>query len=366
MICLGNITISFNTAAVSAVIPVMSLDLGISDFLAARVITYYLVPYGIGALIYAPLARFLTYRQILTVSFFCFGITALWAGLSQSLNVLLMTRVAMGLTAASAIPLGLMIIGDFAEKQMRGRLVGVFFSCSFFSSLAGIILSGVASWRWLFLIPSMLAFISSVCFLILGKKLLCRVHSVDVNYITIFKKREIQKVFAFIFVISFLYHGVSKWFGVYLSDEYQLNQYAITIFYMVMLFGSLIGQLVGGVLSDNRGRHVSLLIGIVGLSFATMALFKMYPLIILGMILTTIAMCWTVGHNGVSTILTDFADEDRPAIASLNSSVRFISGGLGFYVSSFFVKQSFGLTFLGIGVLMLVLGVLAPRVIPKG
>jgi len=105
--------------------------------------------------------------------------------------------------------------------------------------------------------------------------------------------------------------------------------------------------------------------GIIGLSVGTMLLVGTYPIMVLGMILLMISMCWTIGHNGVSTVLTDFSDHDRPMIASLNSAVRFISGGLGFYISQFFVTRSFGLTFFMIGILMMMLALGLKRVVPQ-
>ena len=89
-----------------------------------------------------------------------------------------------------------------------------------------------------------------------------------------------------------------------------------------------------------------------------MSLWGHYPLALVPMILGVIAMGWTVSHNSISTILTDFPDDDRPMVASLNSSVRFVSGGLGFSLSTFFVEKSFGTTFLAIGLLFLLLSFL--------
>ena len=107
-----------------------------------------------------------------------------------------------------------------------------------------------------------------------------------------------------------------------------------------------------------------ILIGIVGLSVSICLLFGHYSKFILGAILLSISVFWTIGHNGISTVLTDFSNEDRPIIASLNSSVRFISGGLGFYVSSFFVAKSFSGTFLVIGICLMILAAFLKYVVP--
>src|SRR3989304_3349320 len=48
LICLGNISISFNTGAVAASIPLISENLGLTDFSVARLVPFYMLPYGVG------------------------------------------------------------------------------------------------------------------------------------------------------------------------------------------------------------------------------------------------------------------------------------------------------------------------------
>ena len=355
LICLGNITISFNIAAIAAAIPAISRDLQLPDLLVSKIIPYYLIPYGIGALIYAPLTRYLSYRSVLALVMGGYAISSFICGISQSLNYILFARIIMGITAAGAVPVGLMVIGEFFEKKIRGRVVGGFFSCSFFASLAGVILGGIANWRWIFYIPAILGVLMAIGFFVLGKKDLRIKHKAPVNYLHVFYKPSIRNIFGYIFMISALYHGVHKWFGIYLDRLYHLDKFMISFFFILSAIGGLIGQNVGGYFSDKKGRYFSCYAGIIGLGIFTMLLAGHYSLILLGIILIMFSMFWTVGHNGILTILTDFPEDDRPAIASLNSSVRFISGGIGFYISSLFVNKSFELTFLYIGILMLAL-----------
>ena len=365
LICLSNITISFNIAAIAAVVPTISADLQLPDFLVAQIIPYYLVPYGIGALIYAPLTKRYSYRAILIVSMFFFAASCLACGFVTDINHFFVARMAMGVAAASAIPLGLLMIGEFFEKTIRGRLVGLFFSCSFFATLAGLVLSGIAHWRLLFLVPAILGIIMMAAAAFLGGELLGKVHGATINYFKALKQKDIQKVFLFIFCVSFLYHGVHKWFGVYLSRVYGLDQLSISFFFILAAIGGLSGQLLGGVISDKHGRLSSCYLGVIGLGVATMLLIGHYSQVILGCVLVAVSMFWTVGHNGLSTALTDFPDRDRAVIASLNSSVRFISGGLGFYISSFFVKSNFGLTFFVFGLVILLSGLTLKRIVPN-
>ncbi len=347
----------------AAVIPTISLDLKLANLVVAKIIPYYLIPYGIGALIYAPLTKHFSYRRILGFALILYSFFTFYCGSVHSLRYFLFGRIGMGITAACAIPLGLMIIGEFFEKKVRGRLVGLFFSCSFFASLAGIVLGGVTHWRWLFFVPAFLGLITALCLWRVKLDLLKNVHGVSINYLKAFKDKDILNIFVFIFLISFLYHGVHKWFGIYLSQIYALDKLWISFFFVVVALGGALGQIVGGHLSDKRGRLITCRIGVIGLALSVMLLIGNYPLFILGIIFCFISVFWTIGHNGLSTLLTDFPDKDRPVIASLNSSVRFISGGLGFFISRIFVEQNFGLTFFVIGILIILLNYLINRLL---
>jgi predicted MFS family arabinose efflux permease len=365
LICLGNFTISFNVAAISAVIPVISKEFELSDFLVARIVTFYLIPYGIGALVYAPLTKKFSYKQILIGAMVLYSISCFVCAQTQSLPNLIIGRIFMGITAASAIPMGLMVIGDVFEKKFRGRLVGIFFSCSFISSLLGVFLSGVIGWRCLFLVPAIMALVLIFGYFLLSNHLLDKVHGRAINYLKVFENVAIKKIFLFIFALSFLYHGVHKWYGVYLSQVYNFDMLQISLYFAIVAIAGLFGQLVGGFISDKYSRLTACYIGIVGISVSIFLLKGGYSSFALGGVLFLISLFWTIGHNGISTVLTDFPDEDRPAIASLNSSVRFISGGLGFYLSGFFVTRNFDLTFSLISILIILLTYSINRVIPK-
>ncbi len=270
---------------------------------------------------------------------------------AQSIEVILMARAVMGLAAASVIPLCLMSIGRLFPRETRGRLVGLFFSTSFIASVIGIMMSGFAPWRWQFVVPSVLALITVVLIWTSASEL-GKIYTEKVRYLEVLKSAQLRNILLFIFAISFLYHGVHKWMGVYLSRIYHLKQFAVSFFFMLVAVFGAVGQNVGGYITDKKGRLAACQLGVLVLTVTTMLLYGTYPLFLLGIILALFAVGWTIGHNGISTVLTDFPDETRAELAGLNSSVRFFSGGLGFFLGGPFVEKNFGLTFLGFGVVM--------------
>ncbi|MFA5260707.1 MAG: MFS transporter [Candidatus Omnitrophota bacterium] len=358
LLCCGCFTISFNVAAIVAAVPAISTELRISDIFVSDIIPYYMIPYGLGALLYAPLTQHRSYKYISGVSLLFYALACFYCAVVSSLPQLLMGRFVMGVAGASAIPLGLIIIGQLFDKKVRGRLVGLFFSSSFLASIAGLILSGTVNWRWLFFVPALIGAVTAVCVLFLPLKPFEHVRGVKVKYWNAFKQYHVQRVFFFIVVISFLYHAVHPWFGVYLARSYHLNQLAISALLLIPLVSGALGQLTGGYLSDKKNRATACTIGLLILSCSTLLLYGRYPLAGVGFVFGLIAFGWTVGHNGMSTVLTDFPEEYRSEIASLNSSLRFIAGGIGFKVSKIFIEKgmSFEMNFLVMGLCMLVSG----------
>ncbi len=365
LICLGNIAISFNIGAVAAALPQISAALGVSEFSAAKLVPFYMIPYGLGALLYAPLTRVFTYRRCLMFAMATYAVASLVSGCSRSLEQILLSQVVAGVAASSSTPLSLMIIGEFFDKDIRGRLVGTYFGCSFFATMVGMFFMGAVDWRWLFFIPFLIAVVNCISLWAMKIPQLNSRHKESVNYWKALNKDHIRLVFIFIFVVSFLYHAVHKWYGIYLNQEYGLGKQSISAILILVAVCGLAGQQIGGYISDKKGRLTACYVGLAGLSAGVVFLAGHYSVIFLTAVLGLIGISWTMSHNSVSTILTDFPDEDRPVIASLNSSVRFVSGGIGFSLSKYFVEKSFGLTFLGIGILFFCLLFVVKMVFPK-
>ena len=355
LLCLAQITISFNLAAVAAVIPSISRELGFSDVAVARIIPHYLWAYGLGALMYAPLMRWFSVKRLLAVSLLVFSLSSLYCGITKSLNVLLFANFINGCAAASVVPLGLMTIGKLFEKKERGRAVGLFFGSSFISALLGVLASGLVHWPFLFIIPFILGIITLINILLIRVAEITIPEGRKIDYAKALADADVLKIFTFIFLMSFLYHGVYKWYGVYLDRQYHLDQLTISSLILVTSVSGAVGQIWGGSLTDLRSRFFTVALGIVLLGFSTILLAGHYPIWIVALILAFISIGWTIGHNGISTVLTDFPDQYRSELASLNSAVRFLSGGLGFYLSGFLIDKSFALNFLVIGCSLLAL-----------
>jgi predicted MFS family arabinose efflux permease len=355
ILCLEGAILSFNVAACSALIPSIAAEFKVAQFLAGRIIWMYMLPYGIAALFYGPLVRFFDARKVELVCFFLFAFANLIAAISRSITALFIARFMMGLFGASVVPLVLILIADWAKDKFRGRLVGIFFGSTFVASLAGLFLSGLISWRLIFLIPAIMGLVLWGLMYLYLPSFKQAGPAIKVNYLAAFKDKRIISLFTYIFFISLLYHGLQQWLGVYFSSSFGFSQFLISMLITLTSLSGIFGEVLGGWLSDTLGRLKTINIGIGLMILSAFLLIFRMPWFILALIMVIWGLGWTFNHAGLSTRLTDLPKEFVNEAASLNSSVRFISGGLGVLVGAALMKRSFSLGFAAFGVCLLIL-----------
>ena len=362
LLWLEGAVISFNTACVAAVIPAIARDLHRDSFEISRVISFYMIPYGLAALIYAPLVKRHSVKAIKTVCLLVFALASLIGGLSASAFCLFTSRVFAGKAASATTPIALMLTGELVSKEIRGRMVGVFFSATFIAAFAGVILSAVLPWRILFIVPAVFALVNAVLVFLFFDFRSKVEYDYEVNYLHIIKDRRIVRIFAYILILSLAYHGIYNWLGVYFSSL-QYTQTQVSLLLSMVVFSGIFGQPFGGWVTDKKGRVFAATLGLAGLSLATVSLIKPFSFSYLAVILFIFGISWTMNHNAVSTVLTDFPDKLRPELASLNSAARFASGGLGVSLAGIFMQRSFSLTFLGLGIIVLILAIASKKIL---
>ncbi|MDD5195885.1 MAG: MFS transporter [Candidatus Omnitrophica bacterium] len=346
ILCLEGAILSFNVAASAALIPSISNDFGMPQFIVGKIIWLYMIPYGLSALVYGPIVRAFDAKKIEIVCFFFFSLANLWAGLSRNITSLFAARFLMGVFGASVIPLVLILIGEFNESKKRGKLVGLFFSSTFIASLLGLFLSGTLAWRLIFLIPAAAGFLLLFIMYLYLPAFAPKERKLKINYAAAFKNKAILYIFTYIFFISLLYHGIQQWLSVYFSIKLGLGQFLISMLITLTSLSGIFGEALGGLFSDSLGRLKTANLGIALMIISVFLLIFKIPVIGLGVLMIAWGLGWTFNHAGISTILTDMPKEFLNEAASLNSGVRFISGGLGAALGGIIMQKNFEFGFL--------------------
>ncbi|MDD4955336.1 MAG: MFS transporter, partial [Candidatus Omnitrophica bacterium] len=291
ILCLEGAILSFNVAAAAALIPSVSADLGVSEFIAGKIVWLYMIPYGIAALFYGPLVRAFDAKKIELVCLSFFSLANLAAAFSENILTLFAARFFMGVFGASVIPLALILIAQSFESSKRGKMVGIFFASTFVASLAGLFLSGILNWRLIFLLPAAFGF------LLLPLMHFCLPHfateskKFEINYLEPFKSKVILSIFTYIFIISMLYHGIQQWLSVYFSTQYNISQFAISMLITLTSLSGIFGETIGGLLSDKLGRIKTVNLGIVLMILSVILLIFRMPVFMLALIM----IAWGLG-----------------------------------------------------------------------
>ncbi|MCM8800280.1 MAG: MFS transporter [Candidatus Omnitrophica bacterium] len=335
-------------------VPSISFDFGLEQFFVGRIIWLYMLPYGITALFYGILAKIFEVRKIELVCFLLFSLSNLWAGLSKTIYELFLARFFMGLFGASVIPLALILIAKNKEYSQRGKLVGIFFSVTFVFSLLGLFLSGLLHWRWIFLIPAFLGLCLWLAMyfyfpdFISGDRIYFEysmLKEIPKGYVEIFKNKKPRNIFLYIFIISLLYHSIHQWLGVYFFLKFNLDKLLISILITLSSLSGIFGEYLGGRLSDIFGRYRIINLGLILMIISIILLTFKIPIFLLAIAMIIWGLGWTVNHAGLSTLLADLPKDYLYEAAGLNSSVRFLSGGMGVFLIRSILQNNFVLGF---------------------
>ncbi len=355
ILCLEGALLSFNVAATSAIVPSVAKSFVLSQFVAGKIIWLYMIPYGLAALLYGPLVRAVDARRVELTCISFFSAANILAGLSATIGQLFVARLLMGLFGASVIPLGLVLIAKHIEPKKRGKFVGIFFSATFVASLAGLALSGVINWRLIYLIPGVAGIILLPVMFFYLPSFGTESKKLSINYLPALKNRKILLLFTYIFFISLIYHGIQQWLGVYFSVRFGYSQFLISMLITLTSFSGVFGEIIGGQFSDSLGRIKTINLGLILMGLSILMLIPSFGLFFLFGVMIVWGLGWTFNHAGLSTSLTDLPKEYVNEAASLNSGVRFISGGVGAALSGLILQRSFTIGFIifTIGLLIL-------------
>jgi predicted MFS family arabinose efflux permease len=351
--CLEGALLSFNVAATAALVPSIAKDFALSQFIVARIIWIYMLPYGIAALLYGPLVRVFDARRIELTCVFLFSCSNLLAWLSHNINMLFAARFLMGAFGASVIPLGIILIAEHFPADKRGKFIGLFFGATFCASLLGLFLSGIISWRMIYLIPAIAGFVLFVIMFFYLPSFKPQGSALSVNYLASLRNRKVLVVFTYIFIVSLLYHGIQQWLGVYFSRAFGLEQFAISMLITLSGLSSVFGEVLGGLLADFIGRVRTVNIGLILMALSALLLILKLPMILLVLLMIAWGFGWTFNHAGLSTMLADLPRDFLNEAASLNSSVRFIAGGIGVALAGWIMPRSFAFGFILFGICFL-------------
>jgi DHA2 family multidrug resistance protein len=162
-VALGNFLVVLDTTIVNVSVPTISGGLGVSTSEGTWVIT----AYAVAAAITVPLTGWLTRRLgahcVFTICYIAFGALSLLCGISQSLSMLVICRVLLGLAGGPLMPLAQTLLLRIFPPQKASLATVIWAMTTTTGPIAGPILGGTLcdgpGWQWIFFIVVPFAFI---------------------------------------------------------------------------------------------------------------------------------------------------------------------------------------------------------------
>ena len=364
--CVMFFVISFGVAAMAALIPSIAVYFGIAKNQALPLTWLYMLPYGVFALIWAPLTRIVKVKKILLITTLGFFISSLFFSLSKSIEQAFISRFLMGCFGCAFVPLALITIGKVISIKDKAKTIGVFFTFSYLSNFISVFLSGFFEKfpLLLYLIPSILSLLVFILVVVRLEDFDFRVDKFKISYLDTLKDKKAVNFFIVVMLGSLLYHGLQQRLGIYLSENFSLKQIVISSIFTVSTLAAIIFEFSGGFLSARFGNIKISSIGFILMSVFAFSLIFIgnYNLIFLMIILWGAGMALT--HVGLASHLTSFPDRILRDASSLNSALRFSFGGLGAFLGGLLVSiAGFKALFIVICLSIFFLGLNLKRII---
>lgn len=151
---------------IGTALPVIMADLGGDQTSLSWTVTGTLLANAATTPVWGKLADLFDKKKLLQLSIVIFVLGSAMAGLSPTIEFLVLARVVQGIAMGGIMALAMTIMGTIIPPRERGRYAGYMGAVMAVATSAGPLLGGLIvdlfGWRWVFLIPAPLAVLAAV------------------------------------------------------------------------------------------------------------------------------------------------------------------------------------------------------------
>ncbi|KAF7985297.1 hypothetical protein HWV62_6461 [Athelia sp. TMB] len=153
---------TFASSAPSGIVPQLMEQFSMSEELATLTLSLFVAGYCVGPLIWGPLSEVYGRRPIFILAFLVYTIFQVACAVATSTAQLLVFRFLGGVFAAAPLTNSGALIADIWDARTRGKALAMFTLAPFAGpalgpTVAGFIVVGGASWRWVFWVLTLFA-----------------------------------------------------------------------------------------------------------------------------------------------------------------------------------------------------------------
>ena len=133
---------------VSAVLPKIQDDLGLSNFMGGFLATIFLLGYFATAPVFGALGDRMQRKWLIALGVIVWSAATIASGLAQTATQLLVARAFVGIGEASYATLAPTIIDDISPPERKGRNLAYFYGATPFGAALGYLVGGFVEARW--------------------------------------------------------------------------------------------------------------------------------------------------------------------------------------------------------------------------
>ena len=329
-----NFVIGMGAFVVIGMVPLLASDLQISTAAAGGTMTAYALGYAVLSPLLVSLTGQVGRRRVMAAGMALFAFAALLSALSQNVTLLYIARVLAAAGAGVVTPVGAAVVAALAPKDKQGKMLAAFFFGLTLSQVLGVPVGGwigyTFGWRVAFWIVVVLAIVMAF-FIWTRVPAGLRFKPVSLADLS----RTLRNGFvmgAVLFTASFLgaIYILYTYLAPLLETTMGYGRDGITLVLLVFGAGAVVGNLLGGWMTDRLGSVRSLVILCLG-QIATMPFFSglpMSPTVLLILVFAWSVLGWSFMAPQQVRLL-GLAPSIAPVVLALNAAAIYVGTAVG-------------------------------------
>lgn len=348
----SNFVIGMGAFVVVGFIPPLAADLQVTTASAGYVLTAYALSYAVLSPLLVALTGGIGRRRVMALGMLIFALSALASALSTSIEMLYSARFLAAAGAGMFTPVAAAVAAGLVAPEARGRaLATVFFGLT----LAQVI--GVPIGSWLaFTFGWQLAFWVVFALALAATCLVWVVVPAGLRFQPV-SLRDLRGVLGNLrvmmsvgFTASFLaaVYVVYTYLSPLLSQTMGYGRDGIALVLVLFGLGAVIGNLLGGWLTDRIGATKTLVLLCLGqiLFMPVFSVLPIAPWMLLGLVMGWSVVGWSFMAPQQVRLLGLSAD-NAPVVLALNAAAIYIGAALGSALGGLVIDTG-GLTMIGV------------------
>ncbi|MCI5110353.1 MAG: MFS transporter [Marivita sp.] len=290
-----NFVIGMGAFVVIGMVPLLATDLEVSTAAAGGAMTAYALAYAVLSPILVSLTGRIGRRRVLAAGMALFALGALGTALAANVTLLYLAR---GLCAAGAgivTPVGAAVVAALAPQKMQGKAISAFYFGLTLSQALGVPIGGwiafTFGWRAAFWIVLALAILSAA---LIWVRVPAGLRFTPVSLGDLGRALRDRVIMgAVLFTASFLaaIYVLYTYLAPLLEHTMGFGRDGITLVLLAFGAGAVVGNLIGGILTDRLGSVASLVLLCLG-QIVLMPVFSGMP--IAPSLLLLLTFVWSV------------------------------------------------------------------------